>query len=242
MTAVERSPAAAIALAQLLRLGRTLDLYGALVAESLTYGLLQSNPLYRSWLAGRTVRPYVTSPAPVLVRRDGPTLHITLNRPEVRNAFDVATRDGLIEALRLVAADGSIRAVELTGAGANFCSGGDLAEFGTTPDPVTGHLVRTSRSAGAALAAVSDRVTVRLHGACVGAGIELPAFTHHVVAAPDTTVRLPEVAMGLVPGAGGTASIPRRIGWPRTAWLALTTTVLDVETAWRWGLVDEIEG
>ena len=57
----------------------------------------------------------------------------------------------------------------------------------------------------------------------------------------DEDVLLPEVALGLVPGAGGTVSIPRRIGKQRTAWLALSATVLDVETALRWGLVDEID-
>jgi hypothetical protein len=239
--AADASPAAAVALAQLLRLGPGLDMHGALVAESLTYGLLQSGSMYREWLASRRVRPHVDSPAPVLVDRDGARLRITLNRPEVRNAFDVATRDRLVEALRLVAADGSISAVEWRGAGDNFCSGGDLSEFGTVPDPVTGHLVRMSRSAAVALGEVADRVTAYLHGACVGAGIELPALAHRVIAAPGTTFRLPEVTFGLVPGAGGTATLPRRIGWPRTAWLGLTGAVLDVETAARWRLVDAIE-
>jgi hypothetical protein len=241
MAAAEASPAAAVALAQLLRLGPRLDVYGALVAESLTYGLLQSGPMYQEWLATLRSRQHVPSPRPVIVERDGPRLSITLNRPEVRNAFDVAMRDALVEAFRLVAADPLITSVEWRGAGDNFCSGGDLAEFGTVPDPVTGHLVRMSRSAGVALAAVADRVTAYLHGACVGAGIELPALAHRVVAAPGTSFRLPEVTFGLVPGAGGTATIPRRIGWPRTAWLGLTGAVLDVDTALAWGLVDAIE-
>jgi len=241
VAAAEASPAAAVALAQLLRLGPRLDLHGALVAESLTYGLLQSGPMYREWLAGRRPRQHVVSRRPVIVERDGEWVRIILNRPEVRNAFDVAMRDALVEALRFVANDASITAVDWRGAGENFCSGGDLAEFGTVPDPVTGHLVRMSRSPGVALAAVADRVTAHLHGACVGAGIELPALAHRVVAAPGTTFRLPEVTFGLVPGAGGTASLPRRIGWPRTAWLALTGAVLDVDTAVAWGLVDAVE-
>ena len=69
------------------------------------------------------------------------------------------------------------------------------------------------------LAACAERVHAELHGTCLGAGIELPAFAGRVVAWPDTTFRLPEVAMGLVPGAGGTVSLPRRIGRQRTAWL-----------------------
>jgi enoyl-CoA hydratase/carnithine racemase len=90
------------------------------------------------------------------------------------------------------------------------------------------------------LAAVADRVTAELHGACVGAGIELPALAGRVVATDDVRFRLPEVAMGLIPGAGGTASIPRRIGRHRTAWLALGGGWLDGPTALEWGLVDEL--
>ena len=74
----------------------------------------------------------------------------------------------------------------------------------------------------------------------LGAGSELPAFARRVVAMEDAFFQLPEVAMGLVPGAGGTVSIPRRIGRQRTAYLALSGLRLDAATARRWGLVDEI--
>jgi enoyl-CoA hydratase/carnithine racemase len=83
-------------------------------------------------------------------------------------------------------------------------------------------------------------VEARVHGACIGAGAELPAFVGRVVAAEGTFFQLPELSMGLVPGAGGTASLPRRIGRQRTAWMALSGERVDVETALRWGLVDEI--
>jgi enoyl-CoA hydratase/carnithine racemase len=83
-------------------------------------------------------------------------------------------------------------------------------------------------------------VRVEVHGACVGAGIELPAFARRVVARSDAFFQLPEVAMGLVPGAGGTVSIPRRVGRQRAAYLCLSAVRLDAETALAWGLVDEI--
>ena len=92
----------------------------------------------------------------------------------------------------------------------------------------------------ALLATCADRARAHVHGACIGAGVELPAFTAHVRARPDAFFQLPEVAFGLVPGAGGTVSLPRRIGRQRTAWLALTGERLDAETARSWGLVDEI--
>ena len=87
---------------------------------------------------------------------------------------------------------------------------------------------------------LSDRLEASIHGPCIGAGIELPAFAGRVVAAQETTFRLPELAMGLIPGAGGTVSIPRRIGIHRTLYLALTGDVLDADTALAWGLVDEL--
>ena len=178
----------------------------------------------------------------VLVERQDATLSVTLDRPHVHNAFNLALRDGLVEALQLASLDPTITSVELRGNGPSFCSGGDLTEFGTVPDPVTGHVVRTTRSAALALWRVADRVTVHLHGACVGAGIELAALAGRVVAHPDSRLRLPEVGFGLVPGAGGTASVPLRIGRARTAWLALSGATLDAATSLQWGLVDALEG
>jgi enoyl-CoA hydratase/carnithine racemase len=137
-------------------------------------------------------------------------------------------------------ADPAIREIVLRGAGPAFCSGGDLDEFGTLPDPASAHAIRSTRNAGRLLAACAGRLRAEVHGACVGAGIELPAFASRVVAREDSYFQLPELSLGLVPGAGGTVSIPRRIGRQRTAWLALTGRHLDVRSALAWGLVDEI--
>ena len=128
----------------------------------------------------------------------------------------------------------------LAGAGPSFCSGGDLDEFGSFPDPATAHITRLARSSGRVLAAIAPKVVAHLHGACMGAGIELPAFAGRVVADPDTVISLPEVGLGLLPGAGGTVSLPRRIGRQRTCELALTQRRIDASTALGWGLVDEI--
>jgi enoyl-CoA hydratase/carnithine racemase len=100
--------------------------------------------------------------------------------------------------------------------------------------------VRLARSAAVLVSAHASRITVRLHGACIGAGIEVPAGAGRVEALPDTVVALPEVGMGLVPGAGGTATVPRRVGRHRTCWLGLTGARLDAATACAWGLVDAV--
>ena len=151
------------------------------------------------------------------VEREGVCLHITLHRPGRHNAVDAALREHLVEALLVACADPSIERVVVDGAGPSFCSGGDLAEFGTLPDPATAHLVRLTRSPARLLAELAPRLEVRLHGACVGAGIEMAAFARRVVARPDTLISLPEIGLGLIPGAGGTVSLPRRIGRHRTA-------------------------
>jgi hypothetical protein len=235
-------PQAAAVLAQVLRASGGLDVRRALDVESFAYSTLLGGAEFRRWLATRGRRP-LPPPArvpPVLVERSADRLLITLNRPERRNAYGRELRDALVDALRVAALDGAIGPVTLSGSGPAFCAGGDLDEFGTAPDPATAHFVRTRAGAGELLHRIADRTEVRLHGACVGAGIELAAFAGHVVARADTTLRLPEVGMGLIPGAGGTVSIPRRIGRWRTLYLALSDTRLDAVTAAQWGLVDEI--
>ena len=99
---------------------------------------------------------------------------------------------------------------------------------------------RIPRSAGALIFRLRERIEVHVHGACIGAGIELPAFAARIKARPDAFFQLPEVAMGLIPGAGGSVSILPRIGRHRLAFMALTSQRIDVETALSWGLVDEI--
>jgi enoyl-CoA hydratase/carnithine racemase len=239
--AAERAPLAAAALVQLLRGGEGRGVEQGLVAESFVYSMLQAGPEFAAWLASQpTLRPELPESPPLAVARDGARLELVLTNPMKRNAYSAEVRDRLCEALGLVVADDTIEEVVLRGEGPAFCAGGDLDEFGLLADPATAHAIRTTRSAARLLARCADRVRAEIHGACVGAGIELPAFAGRVVARPDTWVRLPELAMGLVPGAGGTVSLPRRIGRQRTAWLALTGARVDAETAASWGLVDEI--
>jgi enoyl-CoA hydratase/carnithine racemase len=226
-------------LCQLLRVNERLPLGGGLMAESFAYSMLLAGPEFAAWNRSRTTPPYRPSPEPVVVEEEDGTVVISLNRPEVRNAYDSALRDALVDVLRGLAARPQPVAVVIRGNGPSFCSGGDLGQFGTTPDPVTAHAARTARSPGLLLHQLG--ATARVHGMCVGAGIELPAFCRTVVAAAEATFRLPEVGMGLIPGAGGTASILARIGRHRTAFMALTGRAVTAPVARAWGLIDEVE-
>lgn len=241
---IRRSPLAAMVLVQVLRVTEQMAIEEALVVESLAYATLQGGPEFRRWLAARVPRhrPVASDAGPaVLVARTGDDVTIRLNRPARHNAMSVEIRDGLCEALQFVAADPSIGRVQICGNGPSFSSGGDLDEFGTAPDTATAHAVRSLRLPAAALLRYAGRVEFRVHGACIGAGAELPAFGSHLRARHDAFFQLPEIRMGLIPGAGGCVSIPRRIGRQRTACMALSAERIDAATALCWGLVDAID-
>ncbi len=210
---VERVPLAAISLAVLLRQTEALPIAAALAAESAVYSMLQGGPEFARW---RAATPVKADPDPerstVVVERDGGRLLVTLDRPHRHNAVSMRLRDELHAALTIALVDDSIREIVVAGNGPSFCSGGDLGEFGTRPDPATAHVTRLARSPAALIDRLRDRVEMRIHGSTFGGGIEMAAFAGRVVADPDTRVALPEVSLGLIPGAGGTASLTRRIG------------------------------
>lgn len=237
---IDRSPRASTMLCQLLRRSLTRGLDDGLLIESALYSALQAGPEFARWRSATPTHQRPADAEPVLIERDGARLLVTLNRPGVHNALNRAMRDALIEAYRLVALDPTIESVEVSGRGPSFSSGGDLDEFGSFDDPASAHLVRLHASVAHHLAAIAERVHVELHGASMGSGIELPAFAARLTASSDTRIGLPELGIGLIPGAGGTISLPRRIGRHRTAWLALSGRTIDATTAKRWRLIDAI--
>ena len=238
---IERAPLAAMTLVQVLRATDLLPIRQGLLVESMGFATLQAGPEFRAWLATRERARSVGGAGPPLrIERAGSMLTITLARPERRNALSVEVRDALVEALDLVASDPTIETAVIDGDGPDFCAGGDLAEFGTAPDPATAHAVRSTRSPASALVACRHRVDFRVQGACIGAGAELAAFGRTVIADADTWFRLPELGFGLIPGAGGCVSLVRRIGRQRTAWLAILGRRIDAATALALGLVDSV--
>jgi enoyl-CoA hydratase/carnithine racemase len=240
IAAATRHRQVSVAAALLLRDPPT-DIWTGLVAESTTYSLLQSGPEFAAWLRSPD-RPQPATDGGQRVRVDrrdeGDGAEVVLTRPSRHNALDVQMRDELFAALsELRLRKGPI---VVLAEGASFCSGGDLGQFGSFEDPASAHMVRLGRSLARRFAELSPRTVVGMHGACLGGGIELPAFAQRVVASDDAVLGLPEAGLGLIPGAGGTVSIPRRIGGPRTLDLIVTGRFLDAATALSWGLVDEV--
>jgi enoyl-CoA hydratase/carnithine racemase len=239
--ACRRNPIAASVAAQVLRVADPLDFEAALVVESLAYSTLLAGAEFKAWREARPVRKTPSEGPRVRLARRDDALVITLGRPEVRNAFDARMRDELTEALEFALLDPDQAPVELTADGPSFSAGGDLDEFGRATDKALAHAIRIQQSPARLAHRLGARLTARVHGACVGAGIEVPAAAARVVAARDSWFRLPEVSMGLIPGAGGTASIARRIGRHRACYMALQGHDVHVAQALAWGLVDAVE-
>lgn len=235
--AFARSPHAAQAAALLVR-HPPRDVWSALVAESFVYSMLQGGPDFARWRAENPASPIHDGEPRVRIDQRDRITEIVLTRPERHNALDARLRDELFDALR--AAGASEDPVVVRGEGPSFCSGGDLDEFGTFPDPVRANEIRLGRSVAWYFHDLAPRLVVAIHGACLGAGIELPAFAGHVVSADDARIGLPELGLGLVPGSGGTVSITRRSGRARLLQLLLSDHTLDAGTAQAWGLIDEV--
>ncbi|MGA8249605.1 MAG: enoyl-CoA hydratase/isomerase family protein [Mycobacterium sp.] len=214
------------------------------ITESLAYSTLQAGPEFARWLDQRGPARMPVIADPVVAQRDGDALHIRFNRPQRHNAFCNDARAALLEALSVAQLDPSVTGIVLSGNGPSFCSGGDLAEFGTFADPASAHLARTRHSPALALDALTVRLgracRAQVHGRVLGSGLEMAAFCGWIEAHGDSVFGLPELGLGLIPGAGGTVSVTRRIGRWRTAYLVLSGRTIDADTALAWGLVDAI--
>lgn len=238
---VERAPHAAAVTVQLLRSLEGASCARALTLESFCYGLLQGSAEHAAWLAAREPTTQPPPPGSIIVKRCDDVLHIVIDRPLARNAIDSKMRDDLFEAFTLAALDPEVRLVKLRAVGSSFCMGGDLEEFGTTRDPATAHLIRSRTLPALPLAGRAEIFDVHVQGACVGAGLEIAAFAGRLTASPDAWFQLPELSMGLIPGAGGCVSVPRRIGRQRAALMMLSGRRINAARALRWGLIDAIE-
>ena len=170
-------------------------------------------------------------------QRDGGVARIFLNRPQKVNALDSAMLDALVAVLGRV--DDTVRVVVLGGHGNAFCGGADVNELRSlSPDTARGFIGRVHRACHA-LRKLPVPVVARLHGAVIGAGLELAAACDLRVAARGTRFAMPEVRLG-IPSVVEAALLPRLMGSGRAAWLVLTGEPIDAERAREWGLVETV--
>jgi len=181
----------------------------------------------------------INSPA-VLYDKDGALAILSLNRPQMLNAYNVAMRDALFEALHAAADDPEIRAVVLRGNGPAFCTGGDVSEFGTAPSPAAARAVRWRRDVWGVLRSIPKPVIAAVHGYVVGGGLEMALLCDLCVAAVDARFAYPETGLAMIPGVAGTQTTPRAIGVGRAMDLILTGRWLTAQDARRLGIVTTV--
>jgi 2-(1,2-epoxy-1,2-dihydrophenyl)acetyl-CoA isomerase len=176
--------------------------------------------------------------AEVEVTRDGAVQTITLNRPEVFNAFNRAVHAGLREAFK-EARDPEVRAVVVTGAGKGFCAGQDLKEFSEAGN-VDDALRATYHPNVLAIRALEKPVIAAVNGACAGAGLSFACACDIRIASDAATFVPGFIGIGLVPDAGGTYFIHRLLGAPRSFEWMTSNRRLNASEAHAWGLVSEV--
>lgn len=170
---------------------------------------------------------------PVHLAREGAILVVTIDNPPV-NALGVAVRRGLMSAIEEGEADTGVAAILVTGAGRNFIGGADIREFGKPPQsPLLTELCNR-------IEVCSKPVLAAIHGAALGGGLEVALAAHYRVALSNARLGLPEVQLGLLPGAGGTQRTPRLIGAQAALDMMLTGRHLSAKEALSLGLVDQL--
>ena len=165
--------------------------------------------------------------------RDGSVAVITIDNPPV-NAIKHDVRVGLIEAFNQARDDKTIEAVVLTAAGRTFTAGADITEFDLPPrNPTTSDVIDV-------IEAMPKPVVAALHGTPLGGGLEIALGCHFRIAAAGTRLGLPEIKLGLIPGAGGTQKLPRLVGMDKAMAMILSGDPIPAKDAKAAGLIDDI--
>jgi 2-(1,2-epoxy-1,2-dihydrophenyl)acetyl-CoA isomerase len=175
----------------------------------------------------------------VVTARDGAVLTITLNRPEVYNAFNAALHAALDEALA-EAADTAVRAVVVTGAGKGFCAGQDIKEFQSLSGSIRDALERTYHPNIRLLRTLEKPVLAAVNGAAAGAGLSLACACDVRIASEAASFVPGFVGIGLVPDSGGSWFVHRLLGFARAFEWMTTNRRLTAGEALEWGLVSEV--
>ena len=177
----------------------------------------------------------------IVYEKKGSVAYVTLNRPHALNAYSVQMRDDLYEVLGAIKDDDDVRVVIFDGAGEKaFCAGADLTEFLTAPSAIAARQIRFRRDMWRRFLSIPQPIIAALHGYVLGSGMEIAASCDIRVASEDAVFGLPEVKLGIIPGAGGTQTIPRIIGVSRALEMLLTNRWIPADEACRIGLVNKL--
>jgi enoyl-CoA hydratase/carnithine racemase len=172
----------------------------------------------------------------VVLEREGALVTLTLNRPEVLNAYNRVMRDEIFEALEFVAATPEVRVLLVQGAGRAFGTGGDLSEFGMAASPLEARETRGRRDVWGLWSTLPCLTIASVHGLAVGGGFEMALLCDLLIAADTARFRLPETALGTIPGVGGTQTLPRAARVGAAASLLLAGREISGQEAGRLGL------
>jgi enoyl-CoA hydratase/carnithine racemase len=164
---------------------------------------------------------------------------VFLNRPEKSNALNSPLLEKLLAALKEAEASPGLRVVVLAGNGKSFCGGADVAEMSELRASTAKKFITRIHLCCDAIRRMPVPVVARLHGAVVGAGLEIAASCDLRIAEAGTAFAMPEVLLGM-PSVVEAALLPRLVGAGRAAWLVLTGEPIDAKTALEWGLVQEL--
>jgi enoyl-CoA hydratase/carnithine racemase len=182
------------------------------------------------------------SDSPLLYEKDDAGIAwLTLNRPDVLNALNLAMRDELWTALHAVRDDPDVRVAVFRGAGERaFSAGADISEFGTAPSLLEARRARHERDVWGLMLSITKPLVVAIHGFAYGAGCELSLFCDIRIAAEDARFALPEVTLGYIPSAGGTQTLPRAVPPGVAREMILTGEPIDAARALQAGLVQRV--
>ncbi len=181
------------------------------------------------------------SESPLLFEKSDGVAWLTINRPDVLNAMNMAVRDELWSAMLAVRDDPDVRVCVVRGAGERaFSAGADISEFGTAPSYVDARRARHERDVWALMLSIMKPLVASIHGFAYGAGCELPLLCDIRIASDDATFALPEVTLGYIPSAGGTQTLPRAILPGVAREMILSGEPIDAQRALMAGLVNRV--
>jgi 3-hydroxyacyl-CoA dehydrogenase len=165
--------------------------------------------------------------------REGDVAVLTIDSPPV-NALSADVRNGLRDGVALAAGDSAVKAIVVICAGRTFIAGADIAEFGKPPKGATLPELQATLEGG------PKPVIAAIHGTALGGGFEMALMCHYRVAVPSAKLGLPEIKLGLIPGAGGTQRLPRLSGVENAIEVILSGTPFAAKQALEWGVVDTL--